>query len=95
MKCEEPKQPANDQNSRDNSQHNFFSLPTRARLSLLRSHARRPLLGIAESLADPTCAFQRETSVHLGTPLVHFADMSSNVAARANTAWNEGRLPNG
>jgi hypothetical protein len=74
MKCEKPKQPANDQNSCDNSQHDFFSLPIRARLSTLRSHARRPFPSTVEFLADLICASQEEMSVHLGTLRVHFTD---------------------
>jgi hypothetical protein len=56
VKCEKPKQPANDQNCRDKSQHDFISSQRRAKLSPLYIRAQRPSLSTMEFLADLTCA---------------------------------------
>jgi hypothetical protein len=68
MKCEKPKQPTNDQNCSNESQHDFFSLFPRAKLSPLYIRAQRPSPSTAEFLAELTCASQKEMSVHLETP---------------------------
>jgi hypothetical protein len=67
VKCKKAKQPTNNQNSCDKSQHDFVSLFPRANPSPLYIRAQRPSPVSVEFLADLTCASQIEMSVHLGT----------------------------